>query len=80
MWDTLQPFVDWLGDSAFGQWLGQSPDRIAGLFVMHLVGLTLLLGGTLVMSLRLLGIGFPLRPLRRNWLATSLHGARPDSR
>jgi uncharacterized membrane protein SirB2 len=61
-WETLQPVVVWLGDSAFGQWLGQSPIRIAGLFVMHLAGLTLLLGGTIVISLRLLGVGFPSGP------------------
>ena len=58
MWDTLRPFVSWLGSSAFGMWLGQSPVRIAGLFVMHLAGLTLFLGATLVISLRLFGLGF----------------------
>jgi Zn-dependent protease with chaperone function len=57
VWDALQPAVNWLGDSAFAQWLGQSQARIAALFVMHLVGLTLLLGGTVVISLRLLGFG-----------------------
>ena len=63
MWKTLQPFVNWLGSSAFGQWLGQSTDRIALLFVMHLVGLTLLLGGTLVIGLRLLDIGLRSQPV-----------------
>jgi uncharacterized membrane protein SirB2 len=58
VWNTVQPIVDWLGSSALGQWLGQSAARIAGLFVVHLVGLTLLLGGTVVISLRLLGLGF----------------------
>lgn len=57
VWDALQPAVNWLGDSAFAQWLGQSQGRIAALFVLHLVGLTLLLGGTIVISLRLLGLG-----------------------
>jgi Zn-dependent protease with chaperone function len=56
VWDALQPAVDWLGDGAFAQWLGQSQARIAALFVVHLVGLTLLLGGTVVISLRLLGL------------------------
>ena len=65
MWELLQPFVNWLGESAFGQWLGQSTDRIAWLFVVHLVGLTLLMGGTLVVSLRLLGIGLRSQPLRQ---------------
>src|SRR5688572_23919212 len=63
VWDALQPVVTWLGDSAFGQWLGQSPARIAALFVVHLLGLTLLLGGTIVISLRLFGIGFRSGPL-----------------
>jgi hypothetical protein len=63
VWNTLQPFVEWLGSSAFGQWLGQSSERIAWLFVMHLVGLTLLLGGTLVVGLRLLDIGLKSQPV-----------------
>src|SRR5205823_2735531 len=57
MWETLQPFVNWLGKSAFGQWLGQSTDRIALLFVMHLFGLILLLGTTIVLCIRLLELG-----------------------
>jgi hypothetical protein len=56
-WEIVRPVVDLLGGSAFGQWIGQSTERIAWLFVMHLAGLTLLLGGTVVVSLRLLGIG-----------------------
>jgi len=57
VWETLQPFVNRLGSSEFGQWIGQSTDRIAWLFVVHLVGLTLLLGGTFVIAIRLLNIG-----------------------
>lgn len=82
MWDTLRPFVSWLGSSAFGMWLGQSPVRIAGLFVMHLAGLTLFLGATLVISLRLFGLGFrsgssaqltrEVAPWRRAGLALTL--------
>lgn len=63
VWETLQPFVEWLGTSEFGQWLGRSTDRIAWLFVMHLFGLTLLLGGTLVIGLRLLDIGLRSQPV-----------------
>jgi uncharacterized membrane protein SirB2 len=58
LWTTLQPFVDWLGSTALGQWLGQSTDRIAWLFVIHLFGLTLLMGTTILLSIRLLGFGF----------------------
>ena len=61
-WEALRPFVEWLGDSAAGQWLGQSETRVAALFVVHLVGLTLLLGGTAVVCFRLLGIGFRSGP------------------
>ncbi len=62
MWDALRPFAEWLGDSAVSQWLGQSPTRIAALFVAHLVGVTLLLGGTLVVCVRWLGLGFRSGP------------------
>ena len=57
VWEALQPVVNWIDASAFARWLGQSEARIAALFVLHLVGLTLLLGGTLVIGLRLLGSG-----------------------
>jgi Family of unknown function (DUF6644) len=63
VWGTLQPFVEWLGSSEFGQWIGQSTDRIAWLFVMHLVGLTMLLGGTFVIALRLLDISLRSQPV-----------------
>jgi hypothetical protein len=63
VWETLQPFVEWLGSTAFGQWLGQSTDRIAWLFVMHITGLTLLLGGTFVIGLRLLDVGLRSQPV-----------------
>ena len=60
VWEALQPVVNWIDASAFARWLGQSEARIAALFVLHLVGLTVLLGGTLVIGLRLLGVG--IRP------------------
>jgi uncharacterized membrane protein SirB2 len=63
VWEALQPFVNWLGNTTFGQWIGQSTDRIAWLFVMHLFGLTLLMGATIVLSLRLLGLAFRSQPL-----------------
>lgn len=61
-WEALRPFVGWLGDSAAGQWLGQSETRVATLFVVHLAGLTLLLGATAVVCVGLLGIGFRSGP------------------
>src|SRR6185503_16795751 len=63
IWEFLQPMAQWLGNSSLGLWLGQSTDRIAWLFVIHLFGLTLLMGPTLVLGVRLLGIGFRSRKL-----------------
>src|SRR5690348_8379430 len=60
-WEMLQPIVNWLGSTVVGQWLGQSTDRIAWLFVIHLFGLTLLMGPTVVLGIRLLGVGFRSR-------------------
>jgi hypothetical protein len=56
VWEMLKPFVVWLGTTPFAVWLGQSTDRIAWLFVFHLFGLTIFLGTTVLLSLRLLGI------------------------
>lgn len=55
-WDLFNPFVTWLGSSPFGLWLGTSTARIAWLFVFHLFGLILLLGGVVFLSLRLMGL------------------------
>jgi uncharacterized membrane protein SirB2 len=63
IWEMLQPMVNSLGSSSLGQWLGQSTDRIAWLFIMHLFGLTLLMGPTLVLGIRLLGLGFHSRKI-----------------
>jgi len=63
VWEALQPVVNWIDASAFARWLGQSEARIAALFVLHLVGLTLWLGGTLVVGLRLLGSGVRSGPV-----------------
>ena len=63
IWETLQPFVNWIGATHLGMWLGQSTDRIAWLFVMHLFGLTLLMGATILVGLRMLGLGFRSRRL-----------------
>jgi len=63
MGEIFQHFVERLGASEFGQWIGQSTDRIAWLFVMHLFGLTLLLGGTFVIAIRLLDIGLRSQPV-----------------
>jgi hypothetical protein len=55
-WDIFNPFVAWLGSTSFALWLGTSVARIAWLFVFHLFGLILLLGGVVFLSLRLVGM------------------------
>ena len=64
VWEPLQPFVNWLGEANSGS--GSANRRIVspGCSSMHLVGLTLLLGGTLVVSLRLLDLGLRSQPAR----------------
>ena len=63
VWQTLQPFVNWLGGTPLGMWLGQSTGRIAVLFVLHLFGLTVLLGTTIILCLRLVRLGFQSQPI-----------------
>lgn len=76
-WETIQPFVTWLGNTSLGQWLGQSTTRIAWLFILHLFGLTMLLGTTLLMSMRLLGFALrrqPIAELRKAFARWNLLG------
>jgi hypothetical protein len=68
-WDVLQPLVTWLAHSWLGVWLGQSTNRIAWLLTIHLFGLTLLLGATIVANLHLLRLflrDVPARTVARN--------------
>ena len=77
LWQILEPFANWLGTTALAQWLGASTGRIAWLFILHLSGLTMLLGTTLLLSLRLLGLVFrkqPVAELRRELLSWNLTG------
>lgn len=62
-WDLFNPFVSWLGTSALGMWLGTSTARIAWLFVFHLFGLILLVGGVVFLSLRMMGLVQRTTPL-----------------
>ena len=55
-WDLLLPVVSSWGHTSFALWLGQSTMRIAWLLTFHLFGLTVLLGSTVVQSLRLFGV------------------------
>jgi len=77
LWQILEPGANWLGNTALALWLGASTGRIAWLLIAHLAGLTMLLGTTLVLNLRLLGLLFgkhPVSELRRELRAWNLTG------
>ena len=63
VWEWFHPAVSWLGNTSLGMWLGQSVERIAWLFVFHILGLTLLLGTVLVSNLRIFGLALKRQPL-----------------
>jgi len=62
-WETLLPYAAALGNTSFALWLGASTWRIAWLLTVHLFGLTMLLGSVVVMSLHLLGLFQPWKPV-----------------
>lgn len=77
MWDLLHPLVTWLGTTTFALWIGTSTTRIAWLFIFHLFGLVLLLGGNIVLSLRLSGLamrGIPSEKVSRTVFPISTAG------
>ena len=55
-WEIFHPFVTLWGNTAFGLWLGRSVERIAWLFIFHVLGLTLLIGTIVVLNLRIFGL------------------------
>jgi len=65
IWDLLWPVVSWWGSTSFAMWLGQSTMRVAWLLTFHLFGLTVLLGSTVVQSLRLFGVLLKDEPAAR---------------
>jgi uncharacterized membrane protein SirB2 len=64
MIEMLSACATWLGATPFAQWIGQSTARIYTLFTLHLFGIVLLMGGIIFISLRLLGIVLPDKPVR----------------
>ena len=62
-WDAIQPYVMWWAKEPLGLWLGNSTSRIAWLFIFHLLGITLLLGTRVLLSVRLLGFAFKHQPV-----------------
>ena len=60
---AIGPLVKWVQATRIATTVGQSLLLTGFISSIHLLGLTLLVGGVLVSSLRLLGVIFPERPL-----------------
>ena len=57
------PFFNWVGESAIGKSIADSKYAFAIIEVFHLFGIILLLGGTTLMALRLVGLTMKDRPI-----------------
>ena len=62
-WQSLRPFFEWSYGSAVAVWIRDSTWVFAWLEVFHLLGLTVLLGTVLVLSLRLSGLAMQHQPV-----------------
>jgi hypothetical protein len=60
---SLAPFVTWIQATRIAMTIGESTSLTGFLSAVHLLGLTLLVGGALVSSLRMLGIILADRPM-----------------
>ncbi len=65
MMASLLPAFEWLQQSYLGETIRHSASLIALLEIVHLIGLTLLLGTILMVDLSLLGLGIPGQPVSR---------------
>jgi hypothetical protein len=61
----LLPFFEWLQHTYLGETIRHSATLIATLEIVHLIGLTLLLGTILMVDLSLLGFGIGRQPVSR---------------
>ena len=61
----LQPFFEWLGASSMANVIGNSPLIYPVVQSFHLVFLSLLVGGLLMVDLRLLGFGLTSQPMAK---------------
>ena len=62
-WEMIQPYVLLWAKTPLGLWLGASTSRVAWLFIFHLFGITLMLGTSVLLSLRLLVVAFRNQPV-----------------
>jgi hypothetical protein len=61
-WEPLYPVFRWLFQTGLGNWVRESTWAVAYLEVFHLMGLTVLLGSSIAIGLRLSGIGMRSLP------------------
>jgi len=61
----MMPVFQWLQDTPLAQTIRHSASLIALLEIVHLIGLTLLIGTILMVDLSLLGIGIDRQPVSR---------------
>jgi hypothetical protein len=61
----MMPIFQWLQDTPLAQTIRHSASLIALLEIVHLIGLTLLIGTILMVDLSLLGLGIGRQPVAR---------------
>lgn len=64
MWDYIYPFFGWAEESWLGHAIRESKWVFAVTEVFHLLGLTVLIGTTLILAMRLLGLALQSKPAR----------------
>lgn len=64
MWDLIYPFFPWAEESWLGHAIRESKWVFAITEVLHLLGLTVLIGTALILAMRLLGWALQTKPAR----------------
>ena len=78
LWAALLPLFEWMQHTYVGESIRHSATCIALLEIVHLIGLTLLIGTVLMVDLSLLGRGIGSHPVSRiarelnNWTVAGL--------
>jgi hypothetical protein len=65
MREALHPFFDWYGNTPLASTMANSSTLIALSQIIHLIGLTLLIGTIMMVDLTLLGFGIKRHPVAR---------------
>lgn len=65
MREIFHPFLNWLGHTALGDTIRSSAALIALTEIVHLIGLTMLVGTLLMIDMTLLGFGIRRHPVSR---------------